>query len=185
MQTIESLLETRFGGVIRCGSHKEDGECCILELAAAAQGLPWTDDPEKVRCWDIRAINDAYADGARRTKAMLRLYAAYAGSMDWPTDRQQAVASRIAILTMNRIIAELPGLSDEVRQQCRDADTLDAAAAAAWAAEAAEAARAAAWAAARAAEAAAEAAAAAAAWASDDVLDKAVDLWIEAAANNP
>jgi len=62
---------------------------------------------------------------------------------DSVTAATEAVAERLVILTVNRIIAGLPGLSEAVRLDCRHTQTLARAAEAAEAARAAAAARAA------------------------------------------
>ena len=196
MTNLRELLTTRFGGVLRRGLHAADGEACALELLSAAQGLAWTDSPARTRTFDLRPLNDMPVDNVTRTTHLLPVLEVYAGSLDWPAERQCAVAQRLAILTVNRLIATLPGLSKEARHACESATTPGAVAkemsrvslaaalaaeAAAWAAEGA--ARAAEWAA-RAAEWEATWAARAAegeAEAKERIFISACQLWLEAA----
>ena len=200
--TFQEYVATRFG-VLTAGQHPANGEACVLESWNAYQGRAWSDDPDIARCWDLRALNDIDVAPAIRTTIMVQLMDAFAGSADWPAARQQRVAELIALGTVQRLIAELPGLSESVRAQCRRAGTLmaaqiaaeaaraapaagvagvDARAAAGAAAEAARAARAAeaAWAASAAARAAADAADAAGA-AAEAVFSGACALWLDAA----
>ena len=176
---VDAILRSRFGGYIRKGSHSEDGKGCLIEIANAAIGAAWSDDPT---LWpDFRSINDAFSSDEARTRHLWPVLRAYWHWSEWSTERQRQIIERVIILTVQRIIAELSGLPAEVAQRCREATTRAAALAAALAAARAaaegaawEAERAAAWAAARAAARAAEGAAA------DSVLEVACALWIEA-----
>ena len=163
LTALRRLVKTRFKGVLKAGKHKEDGEACALECLSVLRGVPWTDDPGAVRSFDLRPLNDLPVSDEVRTKHLLPIIAAYDGSLDWPKDRQQAVATALAIGTVNVLIAELAGLPAEIAKACREATSLKGAESAAWAAWAA---RAAAWAAAESAESAALAARAAA-WAAE------------------
>ena len=118
------LLARRFGGRIMAGKHFEGGECCVLELASALRGLPWTDDPYEVGTWDLRPLNDCEVDDATRTAGMLPVLVAYDGCRRWPPKRQAAVAARLAVLTVRRLVAELPGLPPEIARRCRAAETV-------------------------------------------------------------
>ena len=167
---VDAILRSRFGGYIRKGSHSEDGKGCLIEIANAAIGAAWSDHPT---LWpDLRVLNDAFTSDTERTRVLWPVLRAYWHWSEWSTERQRQIIERVVILTVQRIIAELPGLPAEVAQRCREATTLSAAAEAALAAARAaaegaarEAAREAAWAAARAAARAAEGAAAwAASW---------------------
>ena len=154
-EQVEQLLQSRFGGLIRNGSHTEDGSGCLIEIANAAIGAAWSDDPT---LWpDFRSINDAFSSDEARTRHLWPVLRAYWHWSEWSTERQRQIIERVIILTVQRIIAELPGLPAEVAQRCREATTLAAALAAA-----------------RAAEGAAREAAA------DSVLERACALWIEA-----
>lgn len=136
VESLSDLLGGRFGGVLRAGRHDEDGECCAIELLSAARGLPWTDAPGAVGAWDLRPLNDADVPDAVRTECILPVLAAYADARGWPPDRQIAVASRLAILTVRRIVADLPGVAPETAERCRRAATVEEARLAASAAKA-------------------------------------------------
>jgi len=163
LDRLEQLLANRFHGELKAGKHEANGECCALELLSAAREIPWTDSPFSVRCWDLRPLNDiAVSDDVRR-EYLLPVIAAYDGSMDWPLTRQQEVASRLAIGTVNRIVSALPILPPEVSAACATAADL-------WSAEsAARSARAAAWSA---------SAESAARW--ESVFRRACAVWMEA-----
>ena len=140
---LQAVLDARFHGVLTQGQHPdpEDSHACALELLSVVQGKPWTDDPETVRTFDVRALNDLEVPDAVRTTHFLPVLAAYAGSLDWPLERQQRVVARLVILTVQRLIAELPSLPEDLRSRCRRAATVEEARAAAEAAEEAAAGR--------------------------------------------
>jgi|CXWL01.1.fsa_nt_gi hypothetical protein len=183
--TIEQLQNVlnNYGGQLAKGSHANtQNACCALELLSLVRGHEYTDNPQTLRIFDLRNLNDIDVSDELRTKYMLPVVAAYAGSLDWPIERQKHVVHRIVILTVQRIISQLPGLSEEIKKQCETATTLELAYAAAntiryaadAAADAADAARAA-------ADAAANAARAAAAYsAREKMFIIACELWIEA-----
>lgn len=189
MTTTETFLEyvqRRFGGLF-AGSHPPDGKVCALEAWSQYCQREWTGQPATLGTWDLRPINDIDVPESVRTPALCRLVEAYAGCREWPRERQTAVAERLVLLTVQRLISELEGLPPEVAASCREARTLQQAAAAAawaWAAAARVAARAA-------AAAAAAAAATAAEWAAESAASKAaarervflaaVAIWEEAA----
>ena len=197
------ILAAKFNGVIKLGKHDNystrDGshECCVLELYSIVLNKSWTDDPNILRIFDIRAINDINVPDSLRTEWMLKLLCAYEGSLDWPGKKQKEVVSKIVILTINRLISNLPGLDENIRNKCKNAKTLEeakfAAAAAAYAAAAdyaadyAAASAAADYAAASATDYAIDFAAAAAVAAADYVANKEeifveiCKLWLEAA----
>jgi hypothetical protein len=135
MKTMTRVLNERFGGLLSFGPHLEGGEGCINEVGSAAKGLPWTDSPAILRCWDFRSINDMNVSREVRAKYLPKVFVAYDGSMDWPLERQLAVSRKLVILTIQRLIAEIPGLSEAAREQCRQANTLEQAARAVRAAE--------------------------------------------------
>ena len=64
------------------------------------------DSPNLARTWDIRPLNDAFSDDKLRTAWMLKVHAAYLGSYDWEQTRRRAVAEKLVILTVNRIISD-------------------------------------------------------------------------------
>ena len=137
LQEFQQILDTKFGGVLHTGSHTPDGDACALELLSAVQRQPWTDDPANVNCFDLRPLNDIPVDPQLRTEGLLPLLVAYQDSRRWLLAIQSRVASRIANLTVQRLVAELPGLPNTVRRQCRKAMTLMETVAAAEAARAA------------------------------------------------
>ena len=140
---LQKLLDKRFGGLLASGSHEPDGAACALELLSQARGGDWSDKPSLVRCFDLRPLNDAFTSSLERTKYVLPVAAAYDGSLDWPVERQRKVIEQIIILTVQRVISELPSLPAKTRADCRRANTLpEARTAAAEAADAAEAAEA-------------------------------------------
>ena len=146
----ETTLADRFGGVLLNGKHDPDGQACLLEAAHVSIGEAWSDAPD---LWpDLRNLNDApWSSDALRTTHLMSVLRAYWYWSLWPNEKQVAVMQRVAILTVQFLIAELPALPDDIRTRCRTVSTISEAAWAAWAA----------WAAARAAEAAGAAGAAA------------------------
>ena len=165
-ETFRAFIDRRFTGVLLAGSHRADGEACVLEALSAYQGQTWSDDPTAVGCWDLRPLNDIDVAPEVRLEWMVRLAEAYAGAPSWPVELQCAVAERLVILTVQRLVSTLPGLPQILRDACRDASTAEAAEAAAGAAAGA---------------AGAAAGAAEAAEKSVSVFVTACTLWIEAA----
>lgn len=123
LRRIKSVLKHRFGGVLKAGKHLKGSRCCALELASVLHGIEWTDDPEVVRSFDYRALNDILVPDDVRAEWMTKLLVAYDGSLDWSKSRQQKVADRIMILTVNRLIANLPEMPEGVAAKCRAAKT--------------------------------------------------------------
>jgi len=118
----------RHGGVVASGRHDDPtGPLCILELGSAClveDGYlsAITDDPAVLGRPDYRPINDAsWSSRAAATEPMLRLHLAYASWGQWSTKRRRHVVEQIVRGTVREIVAELPGLSDTVRDQCREA----------------------------------------------------------------
>ena len=134
---LRRCIDERFAGRLEQGPHTPDSLACGLEAYSQAIGEAWTDDPVRLRMWDIRPLNDIPVSQSIRTRHIVPVIIAYQGSRDWSGARQRRVATRLVILTVNRLISHLPGLPAEVRQQCRAADTLALAGAAAWAERAA------------------------------------------------
>ena len=142
-QTFAEFVESRFGGVLTKGGHTPDGAACALEAWSqfirphtwTDDGIPvyaddgkatWTDNPETLRIFDIRGINDAaWKSDAQRTEYMVPLTIALAGSLDWPQSRQQAVVEQVVREFGRQLIAELPGLTAKIRAQCRAATTME------------------------------------------------------------
>lgn len=180
--------------LLSSGQHAPDGQGCALKYLSVARGIPWTDDPQQVRCFDFRAINDIQVSDEVRTQWMLPLIRLYDGSLDWPIARQLAVAKRIVALTIQRLRPVSPTFMDhamwaavagvvvEVELVAEDAAEAVGARAKEWAelAEvvAAAAARASAWASAASALMASAAAGPARV---EQVFIRACQIWIEAA----
>ena len=134
---LQRALDTLDEGVLTAGAHRPDASAfCALEFSAAVRGKPPSDAPGDLP--DLRPLNDApWSSDLLRTAHLLPVMAAYWDWGTWSPATQTAVVARVAVLTVNRLIAALPGLSDAVSAQCRSARTLAAAADAARAAVAA------------------------------------------------
>ena len=165
MHLFEQIVRERFGGRLAWGAHEADSVACALEAAHAAMGDPWSDRPDR---WpDIRPLNDGpWSSDTARTEALVPLLIAYWDWAEWSVARRQRVMDCLVRLTVQQLIAELPGLPAPVVAQCRAAATVQEVKAAAEAAS--RAAAGAAWAGAGAA-------------AVDRMLRRACALWIEAA----
>jgi hypothetical protein len=172
-----ATVESRFGGVLTKGSHAPDGHACLLEAVSIARGLDWTDDPSIVRMPDLRGLNDApWSSDEVRTMHLLPVGVALYDWAEWPEERRQEFAKRVAEQTI-RVIVPM-ALRQAAKANPKFAADLEAAAklcadegtesAAAWSASASAAAAAARSAAASAARSAAwwaaESAARSAAW---------------------
>jgi hypothetical protein len=131
-ERLQCLLDKQFGGVLRDSAHPEgSGRANAMELLSAVRGVRWTASPEQVRCFDLGPLNKIQVSPETRTKHLMPVLAAYDGSLDWPIQRKQRVAERLALLTVQRVVAGLPGLPESCRKLCREACTLAEAAAAA------------------------------------------------------
>ena len=161
-----SLMDViaRHGGVLAIGKHAAeygDPTCplCVLEAHAAclvARGEldAITDDPKALGRPDYRSINDAWWSSREvATPHLVRLHMAYSGWPTWSEPQRLAVTTRVVVETIREVVSELPGLPDEVRDQCRAVRTLVEAREATGAAEAA----------------------------ADRVLVQVVDVWVRAA----
>jgi hypothetical protein len=178
VEQLQHILDTRDSGVLSHGAHSaDDGSYCALEAVSLVRGSLtgnesyFTDDPADLGMPDIRPLNDApWSSDEARTKAMLPLIAVLSDWSLWPHARKRKFATVVALETVRQIVSELPYIPDVIKEACRSADLKTAAdaARAAWAA--ADAARAAAGAAATAAEA-------------DDILNKAISIWLKAASD--
>jgi len=136
-ERLQCVLDKQFGGVLRETVHAQgSGQANGMELLSVVRGLPWTASPDEVRCFDLGPLNKIQVTPETRTKFLMPVLAAYDGSLDWPIQKKQRVAERLVLLTVQRLIAELPGLPDAIRRKCRDARTLGDAASAAAAASA-------------------------------------------------
>lgn len=159
---LQHELDTRDDGVLKHGKHKPGREFCALEFESQVRKREWSDTPLTLP--DLRPLNDGlWSSNAARTKALLPVMVALWEWASWSPKRRQQWASRVAILTIQRIIAELPTLPPLVRLQCQNAQTCQEAQAAA---EAAAGAAGATWAATRATN-------------HDPILERACTIWIE------
>lgn len=96
------IVKSRFGGALCSGKGlAREGRACVLQLESVARGLPWSDDPALVRCFDLRPLNDMDASGGLRARKMSALLARYSGSLDWPRGARRAVL-RSALLDLLR-----------------------------------------------------------------------------------
>lgn len=125
-----SVLDERFGGVLRHGEHAPDGEVCALELVSQVRGRRWTDDPVRLRMPDLRALNDAaWSSDAARTEHLLPVLVAYDGWADWPRERRRDVVRQVALRTVREILPlalRMAGLSTAA-ECCATVETLEAA----------------------------------------------------------
>lgn len=120
----EKTLRERFGGKLGRLSHKENlGEACVIECANASIGNPWSDFPGK---WpDVRVLNDAaWTSEDERALHMSRLMRAYWDWSEWADERLSIVVDTIITLTVRQLIADIPGLSPTVVQDCRSVTNL-------------------------------------------------------------
>lgn len=105
LTALRNLLDARFGSGLLTGMHSPDSQVCALELLSQAQNLSWTDDPEVLRTWDLRPLNDTTGPTPKeRADAMLPLLVVYEGARDWPMPRQQAVVKALVMATIREII---------------------------------------------------------------------------------
>ena len=110
-------------GILLSGAHPPGDQFCALEFSSQVRQKPWSDAPGDLP--DVRALNDApWSSAETRTAALLPVMAALWDWRDWSNARQKAWAQKVAVLTVQCIIAELPGLPDAIRIQCREAVTL-------------------------------------------------------------
>ncbi len=136
-ERLQCLLDKQFGGTLSESAHAQgSGRANAMELLSVARGLPWSASAEEVRCFDLSPLQKIQVSPETRTKHLLPVLAGFDGSLDWPIQRKQRVAERLALLTVQRLIADLPSLPDSCRKRCREASTLAEAATAAAAASA-------------------------------------------------
>lgn len=118
------------GGVLAHGAHRaqDPASCpvCVLELAALKKLGKLTDSPGEVGLPDIRGINDAYLDDARRTAALLPWLDALDGWSEWPEARRIAWTMIVSLRTIREILPialDAAGLPDHAKA-CRAATDL-------------------------------------------------------------
>ena len=128
----ETTLETRFHGVIGHGMHENGCGACLLECAHHTLGHEWSDAPN---LWpDLRPLNDGPWDTDRaRTTHLVPVLRAYWDWSTWMHARQRQVMERVILLTVQRVIAGLPGLTPAQRDGCRGVTSLVDARAWCWA----------------------------------------------------
>ena len=131
-ERLQCLLDKQFGGILRDSAHPAgSGKANAMELLSVFRGVPWTASPEDVHCFDLSPLNKIPVSPETRTQHLMPVLAAFDGSLDWPIQRKQRLAERLALLTVQRIVSALPGLPDSTRKLCREARNLAEAAAAA------------------------------------------------------
>ena len=131
-ERLQCILDKQFGGVLRDSAHPPgSGQANAMELLSVYRGAPWSGSPEDVHCFDLSPLNKIAVSPEIRTKHLMPVLAAFDGSLDWPIQRKQRLAERLALLTVQRIVAALPGLPESTRRLCREARNLFEAAAAA------------------------------------------------------
>jgi hypothetical protein len=127
-------LETRFGGVLRTGSHDPDGQACALEAASVARGAKWSDEPEIAKLPDLRPINDArWESDAQRTEHLVPVILAFWNWPRWGEKRKRAIFARIVERTIREILPPMLRLQslDAEADRCETEGSAAAAASAA------------------------------------------------------
>jgi hypothetical protein len=159
----DRILTTRFGGLLRHGSHAEDGQACLLEAATVARKQKWSDSPDTAGLPDLRSLNDGpWSSDEARTVAMRPVAIALWDWPEWDEAKRKALTDAVTLRLIREVLPDIfvaigqAEHAEKMRAAPDLARAAEAAEAADWAAEAAGAARAA-----RAAAEAAEAAGAA------------------------
>ncbi len=103
IKSLRTLLCKRFHGVIKSGTHVENGECCIRELRACALGIDWNDHPDGELASPTdsacQRLNDsAWSSDVDRTEACLplALISEHTAPRDW--------YKTYALLTVKRLL---------------------------------------------------------------------------------
>src|SRR5215469_15946027 len=124
IETLQAALHDHDGGVLKHGTHSvESREFCALEFSSIVREKPFSDSPTDLP--DLRPLNDGpWSSDQARTDALVPVMVALWDWSEWTPARQQQWSARVAIATVNQIIAELPGLNDDICRQCREATTL-------------------------------------------------------------
>lgn len=129
---VKKLIKTVQAGLCSGLGEPEPGNMCVEAAVCYALGLPHGDNPicisPVLRRFKI-SLNDAkWSTNQARAKGLLRLAVLQLGT-DTNFDDVKFI-SEIVIRLVREIISELPNLPVEVREQCRDVDSLAAAKAA-------------------------------------------------------
>ena len=134
---LQHVLDTYDKVVLSHGRHNADGGLYrALECVSPARSIKRKNNGteegalEMTRGMpDIRLLNDGpWPSDSARTKAMLPLIAALSDWANWGIKRKCRWAEIVAIETVKQLISALPLLSDDLRDLCRKAKTLTAAA---------------------------------------------------------
>lgn len=104
----DKVLKSRFGGLLKHGSHHPDGEACALEAATVARGNKWDDEPETAGLPDLRELNDGpWSSDEARTRALRPLVKALWTWMRWGEKRRGAWTSRVKLRFNRELGSEL------------------------------------------------------------------------------
>ena len=135
VEVLQRGLAFHGGGVLKAGSHKEgSGEFCASEFSAIMRGKPVFDFSDDLP--DIRAMNDAFgSNDLERTKCLLPVIAALWDWNAWDKTRRQRFVERLTVLTIQKIIGQLPTVGENAKAKCLKATNLFEASLAAQAAQ--------------------------------------------------
>lgn len=98
----DKVLKSRFGGLLKHGSHSPDGEACALEAASVARGNSWSQNPRSAGLPDLRELNDGpWSSDEARTRAIRQLVKAL---WTWPRwgEKRRGDWTRRVVLRFNR-----------------------------------------------------------------------------------
>ncbi|MEM3169938.1 MAG: hypothetical protein QW838_04120 [Candidatus Nitrosotenuis sp.] len=188
-QSFGEFVRERYG-VLSAGKHTDTDKACVLEAASAWRRVDWTDNPDMLDLPDLRPLNDApWRDDEARTEAMIRLFESVRDWASWPGKRRLRFAERVITRTAREVLPvglRALGHDDQAEGLARARTFTQAAASAVWDMSdmvAAVAARpgAALGNAGRAAASAVGAVKATSPEAADDLLQRAITIWIEEA----
>lgn len=103
---LKSALDKRFGGVLKAGYHRPDGEACLLEADHVLRGDLWSDTPEHLP--DLRWVNDGYGrNNQRRTESLLPVWAALWNWKKWGVARQRRFLESVLWRMLREQVAPL------------------------------------------------------------------------------
>lgn len=104
LETLQAVLDARFGGLLKRGRHIPDGSVCALELESVVRGCRWTDSPSEINTLDKRRLNDRFTSDQARTVAMLPMMVALWDWTAWSVEQQAEWTQRIARRTIREIV---------------------------------------------------------------------------------